>query len=436
MSHRSFLLLLALGLQLGCPSSLVSIDGATRCSNEEDCSGLGSGVGCFLATGQESGFCVAYCGDGVLRQDIDADGNPDANHVGYEQCDDGNDVDDDACTNDCRTAICGDGIVRTDLADDHVDFEQCDDGNDVDSDACLNSCAVARCGDGVLRQPMPGETLTDPEACDDGNSVSGDGCANCLPTLDFVLIQGGTYQMGSDGTVFGDEAPAHEVTISNFYLSKHEVTVALYQLCMAAGACPEPSVLVTHAGSELLPNCNYGKADRAMHPMNCVTLPEIEAFRSWRENTYQQVARLPTEAEWEYAARSRGQDRLNPWGDSEADCELAVVDTDCEQKSTEPVCNRPQGNSDQGICDLIGNVWEWTTDRYHASYHGAPSDGSAWTEGVSRLRVMRGGSWMDDDRRFLRAAVRMGINPLPVTDGIAFDLALPIIGFRLVLEAP
>ena len=225
MNRLSLPLVLSLSLQLGCPSSLMTIDGATRCNTEDDCSELGGGVGCFLPAGQVSGFCVAYCGDGVVRQDIDGDGNADTNHAAYEQCDDGNDVDDDACTNDCRAAICGDGIVRTDLEEGHVDFEQCDDANDVDSDACLNTCTVARCGDGVLRQPQPGETVAEFEACDDGNSASGDGCTNCLPTLDFVLIQGGTYQMGSDGSVFTDEAPAHEVTVPNFYLSKHEVTV-------------------------------------------------------------------------------------------------------------------------------------------------------------------------------------------------------------------
>jgi formylglycine-generating enzyme required for sulfatase activity len=435
MSRLTLLISLALGLQVGCPSSFVAIEGATPCSIEDDCSGLGDGVGCFLPAGQESGFCVAFCGDGVLRQDVDRDGTPDPSDPAYEQCDDGNDFDDDACTNNCRFAACGDGLKRTDLAEDHADYEGCDDGNEIDSDACLSNCALARCGDGVLRQLAAGEALGDREDCDDGNSVSGDGCTNCLPTLDFVLIQGGTYNMGTDGAIFGDEAPIHEVTISNFYLSKQEVTVALYQMCIDARACPEPSAMTTHAGSEILEDCNFGQPGRALHPMNCITLPEIDDFRAWRENTYQQVARLPTEAEWEFAARSRGQDRLNPWGDSEADCDVAIVDNGCGLRSTEAVCSRPQGNSEQGICDLIGNVWEWTTDRYHGSYIDAPSDGSAWTQGTSSLRIMRGGSWMDDDQRFLRSAVRMGINPLPLKDGQPFDLALPIIGFRLVLEA-
>lgn len=93
---------------------------------------------------------VARCGDGVVRS-------------GSEQCDDGNGADNDACTNKCVLARCGDGIVRAGV-------EQCDDGNTNDNDGCTNSCTVTRCGDGILN-PLA-------EECDDGNTNDNDGCTN------------------------------------------------------------------------------------------------------------------------------------------------------------------------------------------------------------------------------------------------------------------
>ena len=91
-----------------------------------------------------------------------------------EECDDGNDDDQDACLNSCEKAICGDGVIRLDLAPESGG-EECDDGNDIDSDACTNQCQIATCGDGILRDDL------DPrdegyEECDDGNVASGDGC--------------------------------------------------------------------------------------------------------------------------------------------------------------------------------------------------------------------------------------------------------------------
>jgi cysteine-rich repeat protein len=92
-----------------------------------------------------------------------------------ENCDDGNQVDDDACRNDCRAAACGDGVVRSDLGPRNSDYEVCDDGNDSDHDACTNSCVVANCGDGILRSDLAEGDLAY-EACDDGNELSTDGC--------------------------------------------------------------------------------------------------------------------------------------------------------------------------------------------------------------------------------------------------------------------
>ena len=122
--------------------------------------------------------------------------------------------------------------------------------------------------------------------------------------------------------------------------------------------------------------------------------------------------RLLTEAEWEYAARSGGKSQKYPWGNEEATCSRAVMyggDSGCGEERTWPVCSKPAGNSTHGVCDLAGNVWEWTQDTWHDTYAGAPTDGTAW-EGDTSYRVYRGGSWHSSASR-LRASNRNGNVP-------------------------
>ena len=96
---------------------------------------------------------IARCGDSVAQE-------------GVEACDDGNEVNTDACLNDCTAAACGDDVLRTDIAEGQEGYEACDDGNCADTDGCRNSCVIARCGDGVVREGV--------EGCDDGNNVNTD----------------------------------------------------------------------------------------------------------------------------------------------------------------------------------------------------------------------------------------------------------------------
>ena len=109
---------------------------------------------------------LARCGDGLLRDDLEA------GDLGFEACDDGNALNIDACTNECRRARCGDGLLREDLTPEDENYENCDDGNTDNNDDCTNECAQPRCGDGHVGPE---------EACDDGNDVSTDDCtAGCL----------------------------------------------------------------------------------------------------------------------------------------------------------------------------------------------------------------------------------------------------------------
>jgi formylglycine-generating enzyme required for sulfatase activity len=210
--------------------------------------------------------------------------------------------------------------------------------------------------------------------------------------IEWVSIPGGSFMMGSVGGGY-DEKPRHEVTVKAFELAKSEVTVAQYKACVDAGACGEP-------GTEGY--CNWGVQGRENHPVNCVNWEDAWAFSKWVGG------RLPSEAEWEYAARSAGKNREYPWGDEAATCQRAVINDGglgCGKDSTWPVCSKPGGNTEQGLCDMAGNVWEWAQDWYHDSYKGAPNDGSAWESPAGSGRVVRGGSWVSG-AGYARAARR------------------------------
>jgi formylglycine-generating enzyme required for sulfatase activity len=130
--------------------------------------------------------------------------------------------------------------------------------------------------------------------------------------------------------------------------------------------------------------------------MNCVNFAMAEGFCRWAGG------RLPTESEWEYAARSRGLDRTYPWGEAEPSCELAAIhDPGCTAKGTLEVCSKPAGNTEQGLCDMAGNAFEWCQDDYSDNYKGAPADGSAAFTG-DRFKVMRGGSINSDEPLYTR----------------------------------
>jgi formylglycine-generating enzyme required for sulfatase activity len=185
--------------------------------------------------------------------------------------------------------------------------------------------------------------------------------------IQWVEIPGGTFAMGSGSE---DESPVHRVTIPAFHIAKTLVTNKQYNACVAAGACVKAY--------------SYGpEYDGDDQPLVGVTWDQAKAFSKWAGG------RLPTEAEWEYAARSAGKDQKYPWGDEEATCANAALD-ECEGRGTAHVCSKPAGNTEQGLCDMVGKVWEWVEDGYHENYNGAPTDGSAWAAAGSR-HVMRGG---------------------------------------------
>lgn len=183
--------------------------------------------------------------------------------------------------------------------------------------------------------------------------------------------------MGSEDGYSG-ELPVHQVNVPDFEMSKTEVTVAQYRACVDAGECSTPDTGY---------DCNWNVSGRENHPINCVDWNQAKAFSTWAGG------RLPTEAEWEYAARSEGQAQTYPWGNAQATCDYAVMDDGgygCGRDRTWPVCSKTRGNTEQGLCDMAGNVWEWVAD-YYADYNSTPCDGTEQMSGSER--VNRGGSW-------------------------------------------
>lgn len=206
--------------------------------------------------------------------------------------------------------------------------------------------------------------------------------------IEWVAIPGGKFTMGArtPEVSFDNAGPVHEVTIKTFQMAKTEVTVEQYAECVAKGGCTEP----TTSGY-----CNWGKPGRQFHPVNCLNWAQAQAYAKFKG------ARLPSEAEFEYAATSGGKNQKYPWGNEDPTRELAVFNVN----RTMPVCSKPKGNTEQGLCDMSGNVWEWVQDVYKDSYSGAPVDGSAF-EGSDSLRVVRGGSFSYGGVEVLRAAFR------------------------------
>ena len=300
---------------------------------------------------------------------------------GAETCDDGNFAVGDGCDATCALE-CGNSRLDPN--------EECDDGNQADNDACTSECVNARCGDGIV--------YTGVEACD-GTPGCRDDCtlqpcaaAGVCDDFDFVPIPGGVFQMGyADG--LASELPVHEVNVPDFELLRGEVTVAQYGRCVTAGVCSEPPEGLGY---------NWGAAGRSEHPVNGVSWLQARTYAAWAG------ARLPSEAEWEFAARSRGQDIRFPWGNEEPDCERTHNYT-CEGSETAVICTHPDGDSTEGICDLTGNIWEWVEDQYHRTYEDAPNDGSPWCDQAdcadeSAVRVWRGGDYKSDINRMRSSA--------------------------------
>lgn len=234
-----------------------------------------------------------------------------------------------------------------------------------------------------------------------------------------VTIPAGSFQMGSPKSEpqrASGEGPQRQVQIAAFEMGKHEVTFDEWDACVADGGCQ-------HRPNDL----GWGRGKR---PVINVSFNDItNEYLPWLNRKTGLQYRLPSEAEWEYAARAGTITRFNT-GDcittdqanfsGLSDLNLAKgCPTGKDRYKTLPVGSFPANAF--GLYDMHGNVFEWTQDCWNSSHQGAPSDGTARSSGQCNRRVLRGGSWHDPGR-YLRSANRFNV---------LRDLSFDHFGFRL-----
>lgn len=266
---------------------------------------------------------------------------------------------------------------------------------------------------------------------------------DCKSCPEMVVIRSGKFDMGSPDSEDGrgdDEGPVNHVSVAAFALGKTEITRGQFAEFV------KQSGYITGDKCWTLENGSYGERkgnwrepgfpQNDRHPVTCINWNDADAYAKWLSNKTGKIYRLPTEAEWEYAARGNTK-TTRYWGDNpDKACRYANgADNTAHARifgarswsihhcTDHFAYTAPAGRFKPnafGLYDMLGNVWEWTEDNYHDSYRDAPAVGSAWLGGDTK-RVLRGGSW-NNPPRDLRAAVRFGNKP---------DIRFNSFGFRV-----
>jgi formylglycine-generating enzyme required for sulfatase activity len=220
-----------------------------------------------------------------------------------------------------------------------------------------------------------------------------------------VLIPAGDFLMGDEDGL-PDARPPHRVHLSAYWIDRYEVTNERYRACVEAGVCAPPRAREA-----------FDDPRAGAHPVTNVTWLQARTYCHWRG------ARLPTEAEWEKAAR--GPDaRRYPWGDDEGPIQRGRHDG--AGRTTEPVGSRPDAASPYGVQDLVGSVWEWVKDWYAEDYYGRSPARDPQGPLRGSFRVLRGGDWT-------RGAVELRVSARAWDEMTYWG---PTLGFRCAADAP
>jgi len=220
------------------------------------------------------------------------------------------------------------------------------------------------------------------------------------------------------------EKPGHNVYLDDYFIDKTEVSVGQFEACVKAGSCSDKGLAVPSWNDKQQPDwawsCNWGKPDRKNHPINCLSWEQADSYCKWASK------RLPTEAEWEKAAR--GSDgRKYAWGNEEyaelgkAGKLVANIADESEKKrdplwevatgyddghtGTAPVGSFPKGASPHGVLDMTGNVLEWVADWYAEDYYKKSPPKNPKGPATGELRVARGGAWYGEPK-YTRISLR------------------------------
>jgi len=206
-------------------------------------------------------------------------------------------------------------------------------------------------------------------------------------TREMVMVSAGEFGMGCnelvDNQCDADERPYHKVYLDAFSIDKYEVTNEAYLKCVDAGRCS--------------PSDKYGGFNNPQQPVVGVTWFQADAYCSWAG------MRLPTEAEWEKAARGT-EGKKYPSGNA-IDCSKANY-RECKYGKTMNVGSYPSGASPYGAMDMDGNVWEWVADWYRGDYYKVEQTRNPKGPASGRSKVIRGGGWNDGSPKYLRVSNR------------------------------
>lgn len=250
---------------------------------------------------------------------------------------------------------------------------------------------------------------------------------DCPGCPEMVVIPSGSFDMGSPASEAGrddEEGPVHRVKVASFALGKTEITRKQFaEFVKTSKYISGDKCWTLDAGDfkERIGDWRKpGYPQNNMHPVTCINWNDAQAYAKWLSRKTGKKYRLPTAAEWEYAARGNtGTARY--WGDNPDDaCGYANGADKTAQAQIKGATSWSVHKCQDGFSytapvgsfkpnafalnDMLGNLWEWVEDNHHDTYKGAPTDGSAWL-GDSTLHVLRGGSWNNSPSN-LRAAIR------------------------------
>ena len=244
--------------------------------------------------------------------------------------------------------------------------------------------------------------------------------------MEFVYVPGDCYQMGGGSWVYEntapDERPKHEVCVDGFWMGKYEVTIDQYRRYLQAtnntdgvdwtdADCP-----IEQDGAYSLSRNKFSQ--EGDQPMVEVSWHTAKAFADWLSQKTGKKFRLPTEAEWEYAARSGGKEQEYAGGD-DVDS-LAWYKDNSEGQTHNAGTKSP---NDLGIYDMSGNVWEWCSDWYYRRYYDKSPKDNPQGESSGSYRVIRGGSW-DYDVWYLRTVYRYYCDPSYMCEDVGLRLVM------------
>lgn len=240
------------------------------------------------------------------------------------------------------------------------------------------------------REPAPDFSRIDRQS-ESAAALSGPAPIPGKGGVEWISLPGGAFLMGDEGT------SQRRVQVKPFLMARTPVTRKQYAACVEAGGCSALSSKMQFLDRDAPEDA----------PIGYITWEEAAQFSAWVGG------RLPSEAEWEYAARSAGKPYPYPWGYEKPTCKRTVYgrndDPDCHKGVLPVVCSRPRGNTEQGLCDMIGTFREWTADWWYAAAEAPPGElpqlsGPAQVK--TEHRVLRGGLGVESDRSDTGAAFR------------------------------